>query len=67
MGGLLSQCLCIANHHDVHCKYLTVLHNIYTSIKVKKMKDKVTEQCNTVMVVPKLLLTLIQKLKDKIC
>ena len=36
MGGILSQCICISNHHVVHFKHLTILFVNYTSIKLRE-------------------------------
>ena len=38
MRGILSQCICISNHHFVHIKYLTILLVYYTSKNLKKQK-----------------------------
>lgn len=35
MGGILSKCMLVLNHHDVHFNYLTILLVNYTSIKQK--------------------------------
>ena len=34
MGGILSQCIHISNHHIVHFKYLKILFVNYTSVKL---------------------------------
>lgn len=36
MGGIVSQCLYISNHHIVHSKYLTVLFVNYVSVMLEK-------------------------------
>ena len=36
MGRILSQCICVSNHHIVYFKYLTLSFVNYTSIKLKK-------------------------------
>ena len=36
MGRILSQCIHILNHHDVHFKYLVLSFVKYTSIKLEK-------------------------------
>ena len=36
MVGIVSQCICTSNHHNVHFKYLTILFVSYTSISWKK-------------------------------
>ena len=38
MGGVLSQCILVSNHHDVHFKYLTILYANYASIKMNLRK-----------------------------
>ena len=38
--GILSQCKCMPNHHNVHFKYLTTLKVTYTSIKLNSFLKK---------------------------
>lgn len=40
MGEILSQCVCITNHHIVCFTYPTVLFVVYTSMKLKKKTSK---------------------------
>lgn len=35
LAGMLSQCICISDHGDVHFIYLTILFVNHTSIKLK--------------------------------
>lgn len=42
-GGLLSQCMSISSHHDMHFKYLGILFVNYTSIKLKKKKKNIPQ------------------------
>ena len=46
MGGILSQCTHISNHHDVHFKRLVILCQLYLNkaeiIGLKKKKKKKT-------------------------
>lgn len=37
LAGMLSQCICISNHGDVHFKYLSILFVSHTSIKLKNV------------------------------
>lgn len=40
MVGILSQCMCMLNHHVVHFKYLTILFvNYTTSVRLQKSKS----------------------------
>ena len=36
-GGIISQCLCLQNHYNIHFKYLIILSVNYTLIKLKKI------------------------------
>ena len=39
VGGILSQCIYVSNHHVVHFKYLTILFVSCISIKLKNQED----------------------------
>lgn len=43
MGGILSQCVHVSDHHVVHFKYLTILFVNYTLIKIQSQKVKVVK------------------------
>lgn len=36
-GGIISQCLCLQDHHNIHFKYLIILFVNCTLIKLKKL------------------------------
>jgi len=43
MGGVLSQCKHISNHHIVHFKYLLILFVSYTSVKLGKKGQEIED------------------------
>lgn len=39
-----SVCIYILNHHDVHCKCLTILYDSYTSVKLNFKKNNLKQK-----------------------
>lgn len=46
VGEILSQCICILNHHIVNFKYLTILPIILQQCKVKEKRGRKFQQRN---------------------